>query len=264
MDGVTDGIIAASNCHFDPFTLVGQNITCPGGSDLTISSQAAKAVEAVWSGARTVDGKFLWHGYGKDANLSTLLNTTCSTDVECTGGLYQLASNWLNYYILEDPEFDIRNVSHREYDRIFRLSKNIYRSILGTDDPDLTEFRQAKGKMITWHGLSDDFIPPNGTYQYYKQVLELDPDAADFYRFFPAPGVAHCMGGVGYFPGSALQSLVAWVEKGVAPETLEGTTMPDANGVVRKQPLCPYPLVAAYKGGDQNETSSFECRSAVN
>jgi Tannase and feruloyl esterase len=114
--------------------------------------------------------------------------------------------------------------------------------------------------MITWHGLSDEIIFSNGTYHYYRQVLENDPNAADYYRFFPVPGVNHCAGGIGPFPDRALQSLVDWVEKGIVPEILEGTSLPDANGTVRRRPLCPYPLVAAYQVGISDEASSFKCR----
>src|SRR5206468_1840394 len=109
---------------------------------------------------------------------------------------------------------------------IFRQSKNQFASIISTNDPDLTDFRDAGGKMITWHGLADELIFPNGTFDYYKRVLDFDPNAADYYRFFPAPGVAHCRGGIGWYPGDSFQSLVDWVENDIVPGTLNGTTLP--------------------------------------
>jgi hypothetical protein len=66
--------------------------------------------------------------------------------------------------------------------------------------------------------------------------------------------VTHCSGGPGLFPATALDSLVAWVEKGQAPDSIEGVF-----GDV-KRPICAWPLVAAYKGGNVNEASSFECK----
>jgi Tannase and feruloyl esterase len=264
LDGVTDGIIAAPGlCDFDPLTVVGQAFTCAdNGTNLTISSEAAIIALAAWTGPRSVDDKFQWYGLPKDASFSGYVNTTCSSSGACEGLPFPISSSWIQYFIQEDPTFDVTNISYRQYDTIFRQSINRYASILGTSDPDLTDFREGGGKIISWHGLADEIIPPNGTFEYYDRVLDLDPTVAEFFRVFPAPGVAHCRGGVGYYPSETLQSLVDWVENGVVPEFLNGTTLPDANGVVREAPLCPYPLVAAYKGGDVNVASSFECESS--
>jgi hypothetical protein len=39
-------------------------------------------------------------------------------------------------------------------------------SIIGTDNPNLFGFRNAAGKMITWHGLADRLVFPQGTVDY--------------------------------------------------------------------------------------------------
>lgn len=131
---------------------------------------------------------------------------------------------------------------------------------MGTDDPDLSAFRDASGKMVMWHGLADELIFPNGSLNYYERVLAMDPKAADFVRLFEAPGIAHCSGGPGAYPGTAFDSLVDWVEKGKAPDKLDAATIPiDPAGKVSHRPLCPYPKVASYKGGNPHEASSFEC-----
>ena len=110
------------------------------------------------------------------------------------------------------------------------------------------------------HGLADQLIFPNGSSSYYERVLKLDPKAKDFYRYFEAPGVAHCMGGPGAFPATVFDELVAWVEKGNAPDQLEASTAPvDEAEAVRYRPLCLYPQVAAYQGGHPNLASSFKC-----
>ena len=114
--------------------------------------------------------------------------------------------------------------------------------------------------MVTWHGLSDQYIYPGGTVDYYRQVLTRDPSAHDYYRFFPAPGVEHCGGGAGATPSDPLAAVVDWVEKGVAPETLPAVT---ADGT-RKRNLCMYPQVAFYTGGDTADANSFVCKTAKN
>jgi feruloyl esterase len=53
-----------------------------------------------------------------------------------------------------------------------------------------------------------------------------------------------------------LEAIQAWVEEDRAPDRIiaTGESFP---GVSR--PLCPYPLVARYQGGDANDAASFAC-----
>jgi Tannase and feruloyl esterase len=38
-----------------------------------------------------------------------------------------------------------------------------YGIVIGTDNPDLTAFRDRGGKAIAWHGWADQLITPPGT-----------------------------------------------------------------------------------------------------
>ena len=111
--------------------------------------------------------------------------------------------------------------------------------------------------MIAWHGLVDKAIPPQGTTTYYQEVLKTDYNAHDFLRFFEAPGVGHCYGGVGPVPNEALNQLIDWVEKGAAPDTLEAVG--GSNGTAWN--LCPYPLQQVYVSGDPRKSGSFTCNT---
>lgn len=72
--------------------------------------------------------------------------------------------------------------------------------------------------------------------------------------------MAHCTGGSGAFPIHALDSLVDWVEKGVAPKKLDGKIPPSAAALGGHERIfCPYPQVAAYKGGSTSKKESYEC-----
>jgi hypothetical protein len=83
---------------------------------------------------------------------------------------------------------------------------------------------------------------------------------ADFIRLFMAPGVAHCAGGAGPAPTGQLEALLAWVEEGRAPETLMAVRRDQSGAIVRSRPLCPYPLVARYRGtGSTDDAASFMC-----
>jgi hypothetical protein len=261
LDGVTDGIISGP-CDFDPSTVIGQTVTCsdPDGI-VAISEKAAKIAAATWAGPSDENGKFEWYGLGYASNFSGLANTNCSSTTDCSSSPFTITADWLKIFLLGDPIADLSNLTHKEYSKLLRQSVNKYASVIGTEDPDLTDFKNAGGKMITWHGTADQLIPFNGTVDYYERVLQLDPSAADYYRFFPAPGVAHCHNGAGWYPGDAFASLINWVENGTAPETLYAEVIWGDNpeNTIRAVDLCAYPKALTYIGGDGNQPSSFTC-----
>lgn len=190
-----------------------------------------------------------------------LLNTTGACGGACLPELYAPGSTWIPQFLKRNLTFSIYEIGRREYDSLFRQSRGQFDSVVGSNDPDLTDFRDVGGKMIMWHGAQDELIPPQNSLDYYKAVLKLDPDAAEYVRFFLAPGVHHCVGGAGAFPYKQVDELVAWVEHGRAPDMLEGMSLPDEKGTVKTAPLCPWPLVRGYKGGDIGEAASYECRA---
>lgn len=261
LDGVADGIVSRPDlCHFNPHTLVGQAFSCNGLAS-TFTQTGAIVAEATWKGARSANGSFLWYGLLYDAPLTALAGTTCGPAGNCTGTPFSIASDWIRLFIKKNAAFNLTSLTRKQYDSVFHASKQQFTSFIDTADPDLSEFRDSGGKMISWHGLSDQLIFPAGTTNYYDHVKALDKTVTNYYRHFEAPGVQHCSGGIGPFPGSALDDLVAWVEKGVAPSVLLGTSLP-VNGTVLKRDLCQYPLVSFYKGGDPTVASSFECVKA--
>ena len=80
-----------------------------------------------------------------------------------------------------------------------------------------------------------------------------------FYRFFPAPGMAHCGGGAGPNTFDALAALDAWVEKGAAPDSIPASHATNGH-VDRTRPLCAYPAVAHYSGaGSIADGANFSC-----
>lgn len=140
---------------------------------------------------------------------------------------------------------------------------------MGSASPDLRAYKRRGGKIITWQGLADYAVFPQGTMLYYNKVLALDPSAASFYRQFYSPGVGHCGGGTGVQPLDPIGALRAWVENGTAPDTLPAGSLyavnttiaqPAAASNVRFLDLCQYPLVNKYNGkGDPNKAASYEC-----
>ncbi|RYP14008.1 hypothetical protein DL765_006611 [Monosporascus sp. GIB2] len=123
---------------------------------------------------------------------------------------------------------------------VFKQSIQEFDSIIGTSDADLSEFRAAGGKMIIYHGAADGLIPFKQTVHYYNRVLELGPNAQDFYRFFGVPGLAHCAGGKSGQPTATWDALVAWVENGDEPDSMP-ILFENPQGPIQDCILCPYP-----------------------
>ncbi len=252
LDGVQDGIISLpSQCTVNADDFVGQTHTC-NGTLYTLTASGAKAVQAAWSGS----GKDGYYGLNKDADLTAFyIPTGCNIvgGIEiCSGDLF---TNWIAYLIAKDPDSLADNMTNTEFFNALRESKAKYASMLATNNPNLSAFKASGGKMIAWHGLADEAIPPQGTISYYQEVLKTDYKAHDFFRFFEAPGVGHCYGGLGPVPNGALNQLIDWVEKGAAPDTLKADR--ESNGTARN--LCPYPLQQVYIGGDPSKAESFIC-----
>ncbi|KAK3934167.1 carboxylic ester hydrolase-8 [Diplogelasinospora grovesii] len=257
LDGVQDSIIASPElCKFDPQSVVGQSFNC-SGTTRQLTAEGATIVDAAWTGPRSAEGALGWFGVNKDAALTSFyILTECTSNYACTPSPTGLWDSWLIYLLAKDPEFDVMNMTDAQFFDYLNQTKVEYAQMLAAANPDLSSFKAAGGKLIIWQGLADEAIPPNGTIAFYQQVLQLDSDAQSFARFFEAPGVAHCYGGVGAIPNGAFDQLVSWVENGTAPDTL---TAVDTSGNTRE--LCPYPMKQTYVSGDAADPTSlvFNC-----
>ena len=264
LDGVEDGVIAsAEQCDFDAESLVGSTISCaePDGS-IVLTSKHAELVNAAWQGPRSVEGKFEWYGMAKDASFGGLLNTTCNTVDNCTVVPFSPSEDWLRVFVAKNTSLDLDGLSRSDYDKLYRASVAQYSSVIGTDDPDLTDLQNSGTKLLTWHGMADQLITYHGTVEYYDRVTRLNSNVTDYYRFFLAPGVEHCGLGPGLDPHlTVFDSLRAWVENGTAPETIPGTgpAVGDMNAT-RVVDLCLYPGQLTFVGSDPNDASSFTCQ----
>lgn len=256
LDGVVDGVISAPQlCTFNPHSVVGTKFNCSGTQE-TLSAQAATIVQKIWQGPRTTNGSFIWYGYDKDASLSIVANTTHFSNGTGTSNPWIVGSSWYTYFLAKDPNFDFTAITYNDYDRLTHQSIQEYDSVIGDADPDLSAFKAAGGKMITWHGVADEIIPTNNSIRYHEDVKALDPNVDDFYRLFLAPGIGHCGGGPGYYPADALDALVSWVEKDVAPTKLSGVSLVTGGS----QPLCEYPQVARWDGSNNSSlASAYTC-----
>jgi hypothetical protein len=170
---------------------------------------------------------------------------------------------WWRYFLNQNPQWDYMSLTPAAYELYWDQSVEEFSAVLATDNPDLSAFRDRGGKLILWHGWSDQLIYPEGTIDYYQRVQKQMGGAestSQFVRLFLAPGVGHCGTGPGPQPDGQgnLNAVIRWVEEGKAPDTL--TASRSGNGAMRKRPLCQFPLVAKYKGtGSTDDAANFTC-----
>lgn len=257
IDGVKDGVIEdPQRCAYDPKPLVGTS----AGECGAFTEADVAVVRKLWDGPRRQDGTFLWYGLPRGADLNALWT---SRGTPLRPAPFGISMDWFRYFLTQDPKFDGNTVTPELYERFWDQSVEQYGVVLGTDNPDLSAFRDRGGKQIVWHGWADQLITAAGTVDYYgrvKQEMGGAKKASEFIRVFMAPGVGHCGGGAGPAPSGLLESLIAWVEEGKAPETITAVQRDQSGALTRSRPLCAYPLVAKYKGsGNSDDAANFSC-----
>jgi len=255
IDGVKDGVIEDPHrCTFDPKVLVGTS----AGECGSFTQADTDVIRKIWKGPTREDGSFLWYGQSPGADLNSLAATQ-GTPLKARG--FNFTQDWLKSWITQNPQFDWTTITPAMYQQLWDQSIEQYGIVIGTDNPDLTEYKNHGGKLIVWHGWADPLITADGTVDYYNRVTQRMGGAKEtstFARLFLAPGVGHCGGGAGPAPTGQLDALLAWVEDGKAPETLNASRQ--NGGTTRTRPLCQYPLVAKYKGsGSTDDAANFIC-----
>jgi len=148
-----------------------------------------------------------------------------------------------------------------ESDRDLAPLEARYGAMLGATNPDLSAFRARGGKLIVYHGWADALLSPWNSIGYWETVNARmgARNVAGFFRLFMAPGVDHCRGGAGPDRFEALEAVMAWRERGVAPDRLIASGGTAARGP-RTRPLCPHPRVARYTGtGSSDDAANFRC-----
>jgi hypothetical protein len=133
-----------------------------------------------------------------------------------------------------------------------------------SDDPSLADFEAAGGRLVIFHGVSDPVFSYMDTVDWYRKLLANNSDAAGFVRLYAIPGMPHGPGGVAPDEFDALSALVGWVETDAVPGALIAKVRDDnenAPAALRgaERPLCPWPAVTTYTGGDTASAQSFEC-----
>jgi feruloyl esterase len=127
--------------------------------------------------------------------------------------------------------------------------------------------------MMIYHGVSDPVFSESDTRAWVDRVSSSVSGSSQVIRHFSVPGMNHCSAGPATDQFDMLSPLVAWVEQGIAPESVKASVRGEGNagGVnaelpkdwssSRTRPLCAYPAVAKYKGsGNIEDAANFSCQ----
>ena len=143
--------------------------------------------------------------------------------------------DWFRYFLTQDPKFDGNTVTPARLRALLGQSVEQYGIVFGTDNPDLTAFRDRGGKAIVWHGWADQLITAEGTVDYYTRVQQQMGG--------PKTEIRPAVHGAWSRPlrrrrragaDGQLEALLAWVEEGKAPETLLATRRDQTGGHTRR------------------------------
>jgi hypothetical protein len=255
-DGLADGIVHDwKACPFDPKTL-----TCAGAKDeRCLTREQVTALHDLFGGARNSRGESLYGRYPYDTVIAQpvwrQMHLGTSATAQSNASDVILGVETLRYYMLTppDPQFDPLKF---DFDRDVART----RTMQGFTDADGTYLRTfaQRGKLILYHGISDQGMAAGALTQWYEQVgRDTGGTTQDWARLFLIPGMTHCGGGHSTDRFDMLTAIQSWVEEGRAPDRVVATGA--ALGGAQR-PLCPYPTIARYEGGDPSNERSFACR----
>ncbi len=249
LDGVKDGVIENPlQCRFDYAKLM-----CKGadGPDCLTQGQveSAKALTSPITDSKTgkvIDVRHLWPG--SELGWATL-GAAEPLPISVSG---------LANILFKDPKWDWRTF---EITRGYEEAAKADGGALFSGDPNLKPFFDHGGKLLMYHGWTDQQVTPQLSTIYYDNVVKrVGKDAAaKGIALYMVPGMNHCAGGAGADTFDKMGAIEQWVATGSAPKQIVASHL-TAGKVDKTRPLCQFPQVAKYKGmGSTDEAANFIC-----
>jgi feruloyl esterase len=131
---------------------------------------------------------------------------------------YATAVDQFKYIVFGNPSWNWRTF---DLERDIAIAEKKGQGTLSSIDPNLTAFARHGGKLLMYHGWSDQDIAPRASVNFYRRTLEVTTAAkenANWVRLFMVPGMGHCGGGEGPNTFDMMTALEPWVEQGTIPE----------------------------------------------
>ncbi|PWN31684.1 tannase-domain-containing protein [Meira miltonrushii] len=188
------------------------------------------------------------------------------------GEAFPPSYGWFQYQVLgqsgSPDSFDYFSIVDNNFPLI-RQGNRMDPGTTETSNPDLSKFFNKGGKLLHYHGLSDQLIPSGASDRFYKEVQStVGGDLSNSYRYLHIPGMGHCRGGDGAwnFGGSGqtddgsrplefstkfdmLLALFEWVEKEKTPKKQYGAGYKITTGFEAPDYVTTTKQVQAYSNG---------------
>ena len=257
LDGLRDGMVNDFRaCHFDPKSLVCGTSGAPTAGQCLSEAQVG-ALKAIFGGARNSHGDALYGTFPYDTGIAgpawrgMHLGSGGNPPANAT-----LGRDTLRNFAMTPPAPELDPLRF-DFDR--DLARTNETAAINDAVATLhTSFAGHGGKMIVYHGLSDQAMATGVLTDWYEHLAPRDAQGPQAWaRLFLIPGMTHCGGGQSTDQFDMLAAIQDWVEKGHAPDRVvaSGKAFP---GVTR--PLCPYPKVARFDAGNASDERSFTCK----
>jgi feruloyl esterase len=260
-DGLVDGVITNPRvCTFDPAAL-----QCGAGGERgdenCLTPKQVRTLRTVYSGVKNAAGETVAYplARGSEGSWTRFISANKSpTDEDFNTGAPGAGLGGLRALLFNDPNFNLRSFNiDKDYRRV---RDSAFAAGYEAKNPDISAFVNAGGKLLLWHGMLDPGPSPLATIEYFDRVKKVTgPKVKDLdanARLFMAAGVYHCRGGPGADDVDFVGAIDDWVEHDRAPSSLLATR---ADGTMSR-PVCQYPKLPHYRGGDPSSANSFICR----
>ncbi|ESZ90736.1 tannase [Sclerotinia borealis F-4128] len=286
LDGRTDGVISRTDLcklNFDMNSTIGTAYYCAASTSSSlgfafgqkakrqmgqaaadtpvqngiVSAQGAALAARLWDGMFNSEGERVYVPWQTGSSFqdatTTYDNTTDSwgLSIASTGG--EFVTKFIQMVDIDNLA-SLETVTYDTLQEWMQEAMVKYMDTLQTTLPDLSDFQSNGGKLIHYHGESDDSVPPSSSAHYFESVRSIMyPNQAynesvaslkAWYKLFYVPGAAHCSTNTlqpGPYPADNMATMMDWVENGIEPERLNATVASGTyEGEVQK--LCAYPL----------------------
>ncbi len=285
LDGLADGLVQDVQACRGAFDVMRDVPTCSGDRDFKtcLSSGQKTALANVYAGARNSKGEELYSRFAFDPGIKATGWADWKFRNSVRNGRDPVA---LAFIFSSPPASTVALPNTLTYALNFKMdtdaptifsTSGIYNesamSFMTPPNPsNLDTLRNRGAKMLVIHGSSDPVFSVEDTASWYDKLDSYYAgSAAMAVRFFRVPGMLHSRGGPATDQYDGLTALINWVENGKAPDRIIATArgagnaggvnadLPSDWSATRTRPLCPYPTVARYKGGNVEVETSFAC-----
>jgi feruloyl esterase len=278
LDGVVDGMVQRTEDCQSVFDLESDVPTCAGPRDGTCLSAAQKvAIGNIFSGATTSGGSPIYSSFPFDAGHAagdTAFWEFIAPLILDPGAVgFVFGTPPANPFTFIPPLFALTGNIDQMYASLFATNATYTESGQSFMVPPGLDALKAlhghRARMIVYHGASDPIFSSDDTVRWFENMHASEARNA---RLYLVPGMNHCGNGPATDQFDLLTPLVSWVEQNRAPKEVVASVRGPANpggpnfelpadwSPDRTRPLCAYPRVAVYRGGDIESAESFACK----